>query len=83
MFLNKDMEKKYVIINKEYVDSIDFKHVLETSEATLRYNLDGTQTIVKFIGEVPSFLDGDKIYSHDEIIETINNPDNGWIETNE
>ncbi len=77
------MEKKYVIINKEYVDSIDFKHVLETSEATLRYNLDGTQTIVKFIGEVPSFLDGDKIYSHDEIIETINNPDNGWIETNE
>ena len=83
MFLNKDMEKKYVIINKEYVDSIDFKHVLETSESTLRYNLDGTQTIVKFIGEVPSFLDGDKIYSHDEIIETINNPDNGWIETNE
>ena len=77
------MEKKYVIINKEYVDSIDFKHVLETSEATLRYNLDGTQTIVKFIGEVPSFLDGDKIYSHDEIIETINNPDNGWIDTNE
>ena len=77
------MEKKYVIINKEYVDSIDFKHVLETSEATLRYNLDGTKTIVKFIGEVPSFLDGDKIYSHDEIIETINNPDNGWIETNE
>ena len=77
------MEKKYVIINKEYVNSVDFQKVIETSEATLRYNLDGTQTIVKFIGEVPSFLDGDKIYSHDEIIETINNPDNGWIETNE
>jgi len=83
MFLNKDMEKKYVIINKEYVDSVDFQKVIETSESTLRYNLDGTQTIVKFIGEVPSFLDGDKIYSHDEIIETINNPDNGWIDTNE
>ena len=83
MFLNKDMEKKYVIINKEYVNSVDFQKVIETSEATLRYNLDGTQTIVKFIGEVPSFLDGDKIYSHDEIIETINNPDNGWIDTNE
>lgn len=77
------MEKKYVIINKEYVDSVDFQKVIETSESTLRYNLDGTQTIVKFIGEVPSFLDGDKIYSHDEIIETINNPDNGWIDTNE
>ena len=77
------MEKKYVIIEKSYVNSVDFKKVIETSEATLRYNLDGTKTIVKFIGEVPSFLDGDKIYSHDEIIETINNPDNGWIDTNE
>ena len=77
------MEKKYVIINKEYVNSVDFQKVIETSEATLRYNLDGTKTIIKFIGEVPSFLDGDKIYSHDEIIETINNPDNGWIDTNE
>ena len=77
------MEKKYVIIEKNYVDSIDFQHVLETSKATLRYNLDGTKTIVKFIGEVPSFLEGDVIYSHSEILEIINNPDNGWIDTNE
>jgi len=82
MFQNKDMEKKYVIIEKSYVDSIDFQHVIETSESTLRYNLDGTKTIIKFIGEVPDFLDGDKIYSHGEIIEIINNPDNGWIEQN-
>ena len=77
------MDKKYVIIEKEHVDSIDFKHVLETSESTLRYSIDGTKTIIKFIGEVPDFLDGDKIYSHSEILETINNPDNGWIEINE
>ena len=77
------MEKKYVIIEKSYVDSIDFKQVLETSESTLRYSIDGTKTIIKFIGEVPDFLDGDKIYSHNEILETINNPDNGWIEINE
>ena len=83
MVQNKDMEKKYVIIEKNYVDSIDFQHVLETSKATLRYNLDGTKTIIKFIGDVPDFLDGDKIYSHSEIIEIINNPDNGWIDTNE
>ena len=82
MFQNKDMEKKYVIIEKNHVESIDFQHVLETSKATLRYNLDGTKTIVKFIGDVPSFLEGDKIYSHSEIIEIINNPDNGWIEQN-
>ena len=77
------MEKKYVIINRNLVEAIDFKKVLETSESTLRYSLDGTQTIIKFIGEIPSFLDGEKIYSHDEIIETINNPDNGWINLNE
>ena len=77
------MDKKYVIIEKEHVDSIEFKHVLETSESTLRYSLDGTKTIVKFIGEVPSFLDGDKIYSHSEILEIINNPDNGWVDINE
>ena len=76
------MEKKYVIIEKSYVDSIDFKKVIETSKATLRYNLDGTKTIVKFIGDVPSFLEGDKIYSHSEIIEIISNPDNGWVEQN-
>tara|TARA_R110002012_G_scaffold84949_1_gene211982 strand:- start:542 stop:787 length:246 start_codon:yes stop_codon:yes gene_type:complete len=79
---NKDMEKKYVIIEKSYVDSIDFQQVIETSEATLRYNLDGTQTIVKFIGDIPDFLVGDEIYSHSEIIEIINNPDNGWVENN-
>ena len=77
------MDKKYVIIEKNHVESIDFQHVIETSEATLRYNLDGTKTIIKFTGDVPDFLDGDKIYSHSEIIETINNPDNGWIDTNE
>tara|TARA_R100001132_G_C3235913_1_gene68612 strand:+ start:320 stop:550 length:231 start_codon:yes stop_codon:yes gene_type:complete len=76
------MDKKYVIIEKNHVESIDFQHVIETSKATLRYNLDGTKTIVKFIGDVPSFLDGDKIYSHSEILEIINNPDNGWIEQN-
>ncbi len=83
MFQNKDMEKKYVIIEKSYVDSIDFKKVIETSKATLRYNLDGTKTIVKFIGDVPSFLEGSTIYSHSEIIKIINNPDNGWIDINE
>ena len=76
------MDKKYVIIEKGYVDSIDFQKVIETSKATLRYNLNGTKTIVKFIGDVPSFLEGDKIYSHSEIIEIISNPDNGWVEQN-
>tara|TARA_R100000664_G_C2704028_1_gene103295 strand:- start:507 stop:737 length:231 start_codon:yes stop_codon:yes gene_type:complete len=76
------MDKKYVIIEKEYIESIDFKKVVETSKSTLRYSLDGEKTIIKFIGEIPSFLEGMKIYSHKEIIKEINNSDNGWIENN-
>ena len=55
MFQNKDMEKKYVIINRNLVEAIDFKQVIETSESTLRYSLDGTQTIIKFIGAPVTF----------------------------
>ena len=83
MFQNKDMEKKYVIINKEMVEAVDFKKVIETSKSTLRYSLDGSKTILKFMGETPAFLEGEKVYSHSEIIEQINNPDNGWIDINE
>ena len=68
----------YVIINKDDVVIIEFSMVVENSENTLRYNLDNTKAIVKFIGETPSFLDGFTQYSHQEILEIINNPANGW-----
>jgi len=68
----------YVIINKDDVINVDFSMVVENSENTLRYNLDNTKAIVKFIGETPSFLDGFTQYSHQEILEIINNPANGW-----
>lgn len=74
------MEKKYVIIEKEHVESIEFKDILEKSTSTLRYSIDGNKTIVKFIGETPIFLEGLTTYSHKEIIEIINDPNNGWIE---
>ena len=74
------MKKKYVIIDKIDVEAVDFREVLETSSSTLRYSIDGNKTIVKFIGDIPDFLEGETLYSHDEIIEIINNPDNGWIE---
>mgnify|MGYP003139061205 FL=1 len=78
--MDLDDMKKYVIIDKEDVDAVDFKQVIETSKATLRYSIDGQKTILKFVGETPSFLEGETIYSHKEIIEIINNPNNNWIE---
>tara|TARA_Y100000310_G_scaffold55056_1_gene50485 strand:- start:1204 stop:1446 length:243 start_codon:yes stop_codon:yes gene_type:complete len=60
--------RKYVIINTSETGSIDFSQVNETSVDTLRFNLSGSQTFVKFDGETPSFLDGKTQYSHSEIL---------------
>ena len=60
--------RKYVIINTSETGSIDFSQVNETSVDTLRFNLSGSQTFVKFDGAAPSFLDGKTQYSHSEIL---------------
>ena len=62
------MSRKYVIINASEVSSVDFNQVFETSEDTVRYSLDGTQTFVKFEGDTPSFLEGKTQHNHDEIL---------------
>ena len=60
--------RNYVIIDASEVSSVDFSQVLETSADTLRYNLAGTQTFVKFEGDTPSFLEGKTQYTHSEIL---------------
>lgn len=67
--------RKYVIIEASEVSSIDFNQVLETSEDTLRYSLDGTQTFVKFNGETPSFLTGRPQYNREEILSVLSGDD--------
>ena len=72
--------KKYVIIDADEVSSVDFSKVLETSTDTLRYKLDGSQTLVKFKGDTPSFLNGKTQYTQEEILTILNNESNGWCE---
>lgn len=60
--------RKYVILDKSEVSSVDFSKVLITSENTLFYSLDGTKTVIKYEGVKPSFLTGKTEYSHSEII---------------
>ena len=67
MYHNNTM-RNYVIIDASEVSSVDFNQVLETSAETLRYNLAGTQTFVKFEGDTPSFLEGKTTYTHSEIL---------------
>tara|TARA_Y100000310_G_scaffold173587_1_gene173722 strand:- start:1832 stop:2074 length:243 start_codon:yes stop_codon:yes gene_type:complete len=70
--------RKYIIINASEVGSVDFSQVHETSENTLRYSLDGSQTFVKFDGATPSFLEGKTSYTHSEILTILNGED--WHE---
>ena len=63
------MSRKYVIINADEVDSVDFNQVDETSENTVRYSTDGSLTFVKFDTDTtPSFLVGKTQYTHSEIL---------------
>jgi len=63
------MSRKYVIINADELDSVDFSQVDETSADTVRYSVDNSQTFVKFDSDTtPSFLDGKTQYTHSEIL---------------
>ena len=70
--------RKYVIISKNDVSSVDFTKVIETSADTLRYSNDGNKTFVKYNGSQPSFLSGKTEYSHREILAILNEVDGEW-----
>ena len=74
---------KYVILNKDKVNEVDFSKVGETSADTLRYKLDGSEFIVKYVGEKPSFINNEQEHSHSEILIITQNPANGWIDNEE
>lgn len=63
--------RNYVIIDASEVSSVDFNQVLETSESTLRFSIDGSKTFVKFEGSAPAFLAGKQAHSHAEILEIL------------
>ena len=63
--------RQYVILNADEVSTVDFNQVLETSAETLRYNVAGTKTFVKFEGDTPSFLAGKTANTHSEMLEIL------------
>ena len=67
--------RNYVLIDASEVSSVDFNQVLETSAETLRYNLAGTQTFVKFEGDTPSFLEGKTAYDRSEMLTILSGSD--------
>ena len=65
------MSRNYVIIDASEVSSVNFDQVLETSADTLRYNLAGDKTFVKYEGDTPSFLEGKTANSHSEMLDIL------------
>ena len=65
----------YVIYNMDDVSNIDFSQVEETSQDTLRLSIDTTKTVLKFVGETPSFLVGLQQYNHSEILAIMATPE--------
>jgi hypothetical protein len=76
MKLREDV--KFVILDADDVDYIDFAEVLQTSPSFMRYSMDRTKTFVKYKGEQPDFifeitndLVGKKEYTHEEFLEIL------------
>ncbi len=68
--------RHYVIFAVTELDQIDFDQVLETSAETVRRSVDGTQTFVKYEGDMPATVAAlspkSDPYTHDEILTILN-----------
>ena len=64
-------DRQYVIINAADVSSVNFDEVLETSADTLRYNVAGDQTFVKYEGAKPRCLYGKDTLSHSAMLTVL------------
>lgn len=69
-------DRQYVIINTDELSTINFDQVLETSVDTLRYNVAGDQTFVKYEGAKPRCLYGKDTLSHSAILTALE--DESW-----
>ena len=67
--------RKYVILNTSETGSINFSQVMETSVNTLRTNISGSQTFVKYEGSQPSSVAGlsskSNEYTHTQILNVL------------
>ena len=71
--------RKYVIVNTSELDNLTFSELLTTSKEAARRSLDGTKAIVSF-DETPAYFSLSATYTNEELLEIINNTDNGWYE---
>jgi len=72
-------DNKYIIFDVTELSTIDFDQVLETSIDTITYNVDETQTVVKYLGDMPSSVQAlttkEGPYTYSEIQNILT----GWV----
>ena len=67
--------KKYVIINTNKLSSVDYNLVEQDSINTVRKSLDKSLSLISFIGNTPSFLEGETQYDKQGIKEILESAD--------
>ena len=73
--MNNIENRRWVIFDTSETGSIDFSQVMETSSETLRLNLSGSKTFVKYGGTQPSSVTSlttkSDEYTHSEILNVL------------
>ena len=64
-------DRQYVILNAADVSTINFDDVIETSADTLRYNVAGDETFVKYEGPKPRCLYGKDTLGHSAMLTVL------------
>jgi hypothetical protein len=71
--------RQFIIFNVNEISLIDFSKVEETSEETLRKNIDNSKTFVKWDGEIPEFINSlstkEGPYTYSEILNILSSPE--------
>ena len=69
----------YIIFNMTEISVVDFPQILETSQDTIRLSVDGTKTVVKYDGDMPSSIVAlttkEGPYTHEEILSIMQTPE--------
>ena len=73
--MNSIENRRWVIFDTSETGSIDYSQVMETSSETLRLNISGSKTFVKYEGDQPSSVTSlsskSEEYTHQEILNVL------------
>jgi hypothetical protein len=74
--------RRFVVLPATEINNVNFDEVLETAPDTCRYSVDGSQTFVKYEGDMPPSVDAitskSQEYTYEEILEILSTP--AWVE---